>query len=152
MSTDPAELRRNSPLLFGTCILAGVHTTPSLRGSETHHKLYNHVHGKLAQSQLASGELLDTTQALMMFSMWDLRPTQDHDHNNSWLLSGIAAMQVIRTTRFESLVQTDQLMERSKSRELLRTWNLVCLCHIQFVIPFIAQKRCLLNKEGLMID
>lgn len=140
MSIDLAELRRKSPLLFGTCILAGIHITPSLHRSETHHKLYNHVHGKLTQSQLTSSELLDTIQALLVLSMWDLRPTQDHDHSNSGLPSGIAAMQVIRTTRFESLVQTDQLMEKPKSRELLRTWNLVCLCHIKFVIPLIAPK------------
>lgn len=133
MSTDPAELRTKSSLLFGTCILAGIHITPSLYGSETHQKLYNHVQGILAQSQLVSGAYLDTIQALLIFSMWDLRPTRDHDHGNSWLLSGIAAMQVVMTTRFETLFRTNDCHEVSRSREILRTWNLVCLCHLQFV-------------------
>ena len=138
MSTDPTELRKKSPLLFGTCILAGIHITPSLHGSETHHNLYHHVQWILNQSQLGSGASFDTIQALLIFSMWNLRPIQDHDHGNSWLLSGIAAMQVIRTTQFETLLQTDDPMESSKSRRLPRTWNNICLCHTQFVMSLIA--------------
>ncbi|KAJ5090081.1 hypothetical protein N7532_008765 [Penicillium argentinense] len=134
MSTDPIDLRSKSSLLFGTCILAGIHITPALYGSETHQKLYKHVYDMLAQSQLVSGTSLDTIQALLIFSMWDLRPTRDHDHGNSWLLSGLAAMKVMMITRFENLFQASDGQEVSRSRELLRTWNLICLCHLQFSI------------------
>ncbi|KAJ5702318.1 hypothetical protein N7488_009866, partial [Penicillium malachiteum] len=135
MSTEPANLRAKSPLLFGTCILAGLHITPSLHGSSTHQTLYRHVHGLLGQAQSASAVSLDTIQAMLIFSMWDLRPTRDHDHGNSWLLSGTAAMQVMITTSFESILQSpSQIQEQARAREMLRTWNLICLCQLQFSV------------------
>lgn len=133
MNTQPEDLRVKSPLLFGTCILAGLHITPSLHGSSTHHVLYRHVHGLLGQAQFASDFSLDKIQAMLIFSMWDLRPTRDHDHGSSWLLSGTAAMQVMITTPFGSLLNTTGAQEQARSREMLRTWNLICLCQLQCV-------------------
>ncbi|CAI7621774.1 unnamed protein product [Penicillium pancosmium] len=66
--------------------------------------------------------------------MWDLKPTRDHDHGSSWLLSGVATMQVFMTTRFENMFQTDDYQIIARSKEFSRTWNLVCLCHLQFSI------------------
>ncbi|KAJ5093808.1 hypothetical protein N7456_009669 [Penicillium angulare] len=145
MSIKPSDLRAQSPLLFGTCILAGLHITPSLHGSSTHQALYRHVHGLLSQAQSASAVSLDTIQAMLVFSMWDLRPTRDHDHGNSWLLSGTAAMQVMITTSFESLLQITNAQEQTRARDILRTWNLICLCQLQFSVgcgrpPVIASQ------------
>ncbi|KAJ5219485.1 uncharacterized protein N7498_001584 [Penicillium cinerascens] len=134
LNTDLTDLRTKSPLLFGTCILAGLHITPSLHGSPTHHALYRHVHGLLGRSQCASAVSLDTIQAMLVCSMWDLRPTRDHDHGNSWLLSGTAAMQVMITTSFGQLLQTRNIQEQARAREILRTWNLICLCQLQFSV------------------
>ncbi|KAJ5671911.1 hypothetical protein N7507_001038 [Penicillium longicatenatum] len=134
LNTDLTDLRAKSPLLFGTCILAGLHITPSLHGSPTHHALYRHVHGLLGRSQCAPAVSLDTVQAMLVCSMWDLRPTRDHDHGNSWLLSGTAAMQVMITTSFGQLLQTRNIQEQARAREILRTWNLICLCQLQFSV------------------
>lgn len=71
---------------------------------------------------------------MLICSMWDLRPTRDHDHGNSWLLSGTAAMQVMITTSFGQLGQTSSIQEQARAREILRTWNLICLCQLQYVI------------------
>jgi hypothetical protein len=133
MSTDPDDVCSKSPLLLGTCILAGLHSIPTLHGSQTHHTLYRHVHGLLGRAHLASAASLDTIQAMLIFSMWDLRPTRDHDHGNSWLLSGMAAMQVVMTTRFDQLLYASSASEATQSRELIRTWNLICLCQLQYV-------------------
>lgn len=131
MNTDPVELRGKSSLLFNTCILAGLHITPSLHGSETHQTLYRHVHGLLGQAHLAPVLSLETIQAMLIFSMWDLRPTRDHDHGNSWLLSGMAAMKVIMNAPFEQLLQARNSQNQARARELMRTWNLICLCQLQ---------------------
>ncbi|KAJ5303159.1 hypothetical protein N7476_009958 [Penicillium atrosanguineum] len=132
MSTEPADIYSKSSLLLGTCSLAGFHSIPSLHGSETHHILYRHVHGLLGRAHLASTASLDTIQAMLIFSMWDLRPTRDHDHRNSWLLSGMAAMQVVMTTRFDQLLCANNSSQANQSRELMRTWNLICLCQLQY--------------------
>ncbi|KAJ5669750.1 hypothetical protein N7462_010820 [Penicillium macrosclerotiorum] len=142
INTKPVDLRSKSPLLFGTCILAGLHVNLSLHGTQMHQTLYNHVHGLLGQSHLTSTPSLDTIQAMLIFSMWDLRPTREHDHGNSWLFSGMAAMQVMLTTTFDELSESDE-RNQARAREILRTWNLICLCHLQFSIgsgrgPIIA--------------
>ncbi|KAJ5662131.1 uncharacterized protein N7477_009747 [Penicillium maclennaniae] len=104
MSTEPVDIYYKSSLLLGTCILAGFHSVPTLHGSDLHRVLYRHVHSLLGRAHLASSASLDTIQAMLIFSMWDLRPTRDHDHGNSWLLSGMTAMQVVMTTRFDQLL------------------------------------------------
>ncbi|KAJ6189230.1 hypothetical protein N7519_004138 [Penicillium mononematosum] len=136
MSTDPVQLRTKSPLLFGTCILAGLHITPSLHGSPTHQALYRHIHGLLGQAHLSSTTSLDTIQSMLIFSMWDLRPTLGPDHSTSWLLSGTAAMRVIMTTPFGQLPKTSDAdgRERAHAQEIMRTWNLICLCQLQFSV------------------
>ncbi|KAJ5972379.1 uncharacterized protein N7479_002297 [Penicillium vulpinum] len=136
MTTDPIQLRTKSPLLFGTCILAGLHITPSLYGSPTHQALYRHIHGLLGQAHLSPATSLDTIQSMLIFSMWDLRPTLGPDHSTSWLLSGTAAMRVIMTTPFGQLPKTSDAdgRERTQAQEIMRTWNLICLCQLQFSV------------------
>ncbi|CAG7946099.1 unnamed protein product [Penicillium nalgiovense] len=133
MSTDPVQLRTKSPLLFGTCILAGLHITPSLHGSSTHQALYRHIHGLLGQTHLSSTPSLDTIQSMLIFSVWDLRPTLGPHRSISWLLSGTAAMQVIMTTPFAQLLKTSDAdgCERAHAQEIIRTWNLICLRGLQ---------------------
>ncbi|KAJ5942525.1 hypothetical protein N7516_002693 [Penicillium verrucosum] len=134
--TDPVQLRTKSSLLFGTCILAGLHITPSLHGSSTHQALYHHIHGLLGQAHLSSTASLDTIQSMLIFSMWDLRPSLGPDYGTSWLLSGTAAMRVIMTTPFGQLPNTSDADggERAQAQEIMRTWNLICLCQLQFSV------------------
>ncbi|RFU25666.1 hypothetical protein B7463_g10673, partial [Scytalidium lignicola] len=117
MSTDSIELRTKSPLLFGTCILAGLHINPALHGSDTHKSLYRHVHGLLGQANITSPASLETIQSMLIFSMWDLMLDREHDHGNCWLLSGTAAMQVMMTTNFEQLLQVKDRQGNAKARE-----------------------------------
>jgi hypothetical protein len=133
MNTDPVQLRTKSPLLYGTCLLGGLHITPSLHGSQTHQALYRHVHGLLGQTHLSSVSSLDTIQSMLILSMWDLRPTLGHEHGNSWLLSGTAGMRVMMTTSFEQLLKSNNSNggEEVRAQELMRTWNLICLCQLQ---------------------
>lgn len=132
MSTDPVQLRAKSPLLYGTCLLGGLHITPTLHGSQTHEALYRHVHGLLGQTHLSSASSLDTIQSMLILSMWDLRPTLSHEHGNSWLLSGTAGMRVMMTTSFEQLLKSKSNGgEEARAQELMRTWNLICLCQLQ---------------------
>lgn len=133
MGTDSEVLRSRSPLLFGACVLAGLHVNSTLHGSQTHHALYRHVQGLLGQSHLVSQCSLDTVQAMLISSMWDLRPMRDYDHGNSWLLSGTAAMQLMLTTPFDDLLSTAGNLEKPRAREIMRTWNLICLCQLQYV-------------------
>ncbi|KAJ5232544.1 hypothetical protein N7468_005500 [Penicillium chermesinum] len=147
MSTKPKEIYSRSSLLLGTCMLAGFHSIPSMHGSETHHSLYQHIHGLLGRRNLASTASLDTIQAMLIFSMWDLRPTREYDHGNSWMVSGMAAMHVVMTTRFDNLLcaNSDDSPQHSQAQEYMRTWNLICLCQLQFSVgsgrpPVIAKQ------------
>lgn len=133
MNTEPEDIFSRSSLLLGTCMLAGFHSVSNLHGSETHHILYRHVHDLLGRANLASTASLDTIQAMLIFSMWDLRPTRDYDHGNSWVLSAMAAVHAVMTTRFDQLLRADKPSEISFSQELMRTWNLICLCQLQYV-------------------
>lgn len=154
MSTDPVQLRTKSPLLFGTCILAGLHITPSLYGSSTHQALYRHIHGLLGQAHLSSTASLDTIQSMLIFSMWDLRPTLGPDHGTSWLLSGTAAMRVIMTTSFGQLPKTSDAdrSERARAQEIMRTWNLICLCQLQCVTMTKSRSFQCLYHLTLILD
>ena len=69
---------------------------------------------------------------MLILSMWDLRPTLGHEHGNSWLLSGTAGMRVMMTTSFEQLLKSkSDAGEEARAQELMRTWNLICLCQLQ---------------------
>lgn len=151
MSTDPVQLRTKSPLLFGTCIFAGLHSTPSLHGSSTHQALYRHIHGLLGQAHLSSTASLDTIQSMLIFSMWGLRPTFGPDYGTSWLLSGTAAMRVIMTTPFGQLPNTSDADggERAQAQEIMRMWNSICLCQLQCVIATNFQFFWCLYQESL---
>lgn len=58
---------------------------------------------------------------------------RDSDHGNSWLLSGTAAMQLMLSTPFDDLMSTSEGIEKPRAREIIRTWNLICLCQLQYV-------------------
>ena len=134
MRQNPSALRQISPLLFASCVLAGLHINPSLHSSQIHHELYQHVSGLLSRSMLLSPLSLEAIQSMLIFSMWNLVPNKDAEHLDTWLLSGIAGMQGMLAINFEQLLKTrkDGLVD-PKSRETLRSWNLICLCHLQYV-------------------
>lgn len=75
---------------------------------------------------------LEAIQSMLIFSMWNLVPNKDTEHLDTWLLSGIAGMHGMLAINFEKLVQTrtDDLVD-PRLRETLRSWNLICLCHLQ---------------------
>jgi hypothetical protein len=132
MKSNPSALRQSSSLLFASCVLAGLQIDPSLHGSQLHHDLYQHVSGLLGRSMLASPLSLESIQSMLIFSMWNLVPNNDTEHLDPWLLSGVAGMQGMLAINFEQLLKprTDGLVD-PKSRETLRSWNLICLCHLQ---------------------
>jgi hypothetical protein len=136
MRQNPSALRQTSPLLFTGCVLVGLHINPSLHASQIHHELYQHVSGLLSRSMLVSPLSLGAiqSQSRLIFSMWNLVPNKDAENLDTWLLSGIAGMQGILAINFEQMLKTrkDGLVD-PKSRETLRSWSLICLCHLQYV-------------------
>ena len=73
---------------------------------------------------------------MLIFSMWNLAPSNDTEYLDPWILSGVAGMQGMLAINFEQLLkpQTDGLVD-PRSRETFRSWNLICLCHLQYVFP-----------------
>lgn len=135
MRSNPMSIRQDSPLLFASCVLAGLHINPSLHGSNVHQALYHHVSSLLGKSMLVSPLSLEAIQAMFIFSMWNLVPNKDTEHIDTWLLSGMAAMHGMLAINFEHLVQEPKNGKvDSKSREAIRTWNLICLIHLQFSV------------------
>lgn len=132
MRHKPIAIRQTSPLLFASCTLAGLHIIRSLHGSELHQALYKHISELLSKSMLISPLSLETIQSLLVLSMWNLVPNKDTEHVNGWLLSGMAAMHGMLTLNFEQLGRSQKDADIDlKSREALRSWNLICLCHLQ---------------------
>lgn len=131
----PIQIREASPLLFATCTLAGLHINRNLHGSEMHQNLYNHITGMMSKCMLISPLSLETIQSMLILSMWNLVPDKDTEHIDGWLLSGTAAMHGMLALNFEQIVQSqkDRGMD-PRSREALRSWNLICLCHLQYVL------------------
>jgi hypothetical protein len=134
MRSNPSSLRQAPSLLRASCVLAGLQIDSSLHGSQLHHDLYQHVTELLSGTMLASPLSLETIQSMLIFSMWNLVPNNDTEHLDPWLLSGVAGMQGMLAINFEQLQKprTDGLVD-PRSRETLRSWNLICLCHLQYV-------------------
>ena len=134
MRSKPSSLQQAPSLLRASCVLAGLQIDSSLHGSQLHHDLYQHVRGLLSRIMLASPLSLEAIQSMLIFSMWNLVPNSDTEHLDPWLLSGVAGMQGMLAINFEHLMkaQTDGLVDL-KSRETFRSWNLICLCHLQYV-------------------
>ena len=143
MKSNPSLLRQASSLLFASCVLAGIQIDPTLHGSRLHHDLYQHFSGLLSRSMLTSPLSLEAIQSMLIFSMWNLVPNKDTEHLDTWLLSGIAGMQGMLAINFELLLKprTDGLVD-PKSRETLRSWNLICLCHLQYACPPLRNLMC----------
>lgn len=134
MKSSSMAVQRTSPLLFATCILAGLQIENQLHGSEIHQALYKHTSGLISRSMLVSPLSLEAIQSIFIFSMWNLVPNKDTEHIDSWFLSGMAAMHGMLAINFEELMrpQKDGRVD-PRSREALRSWNLICLCHLQYV-------------------
>lgn len=132
MKSDPSALRQTSSLLLASYVLAGFQIDPSLHGTQLHYDLYQHVSGLLSKTMLTCPLLLETIQSMLIFSMWNLMPDRDAGHLDPWLLSRVAGMQGMLVINFEQLFKprTDGRVD-PKSRETLRSWNLICLCHFQ---------------------
>ncbi|RDW71693.1 hypothetical protein BP5796_07727 [Coleophoma crateriformis] len=126
-------LRQTSPLLFATCVLAGLQINPS-QHVKLHQELYQHVSSLLSKSMLVSPLSLEAIQAMLIFSMWNLAPDNDTSNVDTWLLSGITGMQGSLAINFEQLLKPAAEGGNVKARETLRAWNLICLCHLQFSV------------------
>lgn len=148
MRSVPEAIRQDSPLLFTTCLLAGLHIEPKLHGSEIHRRLYQHYTDLVGKAILCTPLTMETIQSIFIASMWNLVPDKDTGYTDSWLLSGFAAMHFMLSVNFEQILQPkkDDRVD-PKAREALRTWNLICLCHLQFSIgtgrPSIISSRYL---------
>lgn len=135
MRGSPDSIRQTSPLLFTTCLLAGLHINPEMHDSETHCKLYHHFTSLVGGAILCTPLTVETIQSIFMSSMWNLVPEKDTGYIDSWLSSGIAAMHGMLSINFEQLLRppSDGSVD-PKVCEAMRTWNLICLCHLQFSI------------------
>ncbi|KAF2635656.1 hypothetical protein P280DRAFT_553703 [Massarina eburnea CBS 473.64] len=135
MKSEPSAVRNASSILFASCVLAGLQINPSLHGSQLHHDLYQHVSELVSKAMLSSPLSLESIQSMLVFSMWNLVPDKNTEHLDPWLLSGVAGMQGMLAINFEQLLkpQIDGVID-SKSRETLRSWNFICLCHLQFSV------------------
>lgn len=135
MRGSPESIRRTSPLLFTTCLLAGLHIDPRLHDSTTHHRLYQHFSHLIGRALLRTPLSIESVQSIFMASMWNLVPNKDIGYIDSWLSSGMAGMHGMLAMNFEKLLQPNETgIVSLRAREWLRTWNLICLCHLQFSI------------------
>lgn len=134
MRTTPTELQQAPSLLRASCVLAGLQIDSSLHGSKAHHDLYSHVSGLLSKAMLASPLSLEAIQSMLIYSMWNHVPDNHTEHLDPWLLSGVAAMQGMLAINFERLLKprSDGNID-PRSQETFRTWNMICLCHLQYV-------------------
>lgn len=121
------DLRPRSPLLFATCLLLGLYTIPTLCNSRLHIALYIHVEQLATKALLRTPLPVETVQAFLLLSVWHLVPTEKERYIDSWLMSGMAIMHCTLSIDLISENKTDV----ETRRMLSRTWNALCLAHLQ---------------------
>lgn len=124
LELDPWTIRRSSPLLFATCLLTGLCTIHSLCNSQLHVDLFTHVEELTSKALLRTPLPLESVQAFLMLSVWDLTPSKFYRYIDSWLMSGMGIMHGMLCVDFHKSAN-----ERHKN--MMKTWNLLHLTHLQ---------------------
>jgi hypothetical protein len=148
LDQDPWEVRNSSPLLFGTFLLAGLYTIPTLCHSRFHVDLYDHVESLAAPALLRSPLPIESIQAFLMLAAWDLLPQSKDRYIDSWLMSGMGIMHGILSVDLEKHAENpDDTQRRSRA-----TWNALCVTHLQCVLlsPVTAQQK--LSVAGSLLE
>ncbi|KAI1613824.1 hypothetical protein EDD36DRAFT_417685 [Exophiala viscosa] len=118
---DLNRLRQHHTLLLATCILGGVLTLSSLRGSNLHTSLYLLVKDHLGKSMLNTPLELATIHAMLIFSTWNMGPGAHVRYIDSSLLSGSTITHLMLTSGCPGLDLTNNF-EESDMRNRTETW------------------------------
>ncbi|KAH8669073.1 hypothetical protein BX600DRAFT_461195 [Xylariales sp. PMI_506] len=119
-----------SPLLFATCLLLGIYVIPNLCNSRLHVALYTHVEDMVTKALLRTPLSIETVQAFLLISLWHTVPLEKERYIDSWLMSGMAIMHGTLSIDLSK----DSEEETENRRMLRRTWNALCLAHLQFSV------------------
>lgn len=129
-------MREKSALLLTACLLTGLHTIPQFWNSQTHYILFNHMKGEICTLLIQTPLRLESILALLIIAVWNLVPQDLETYIDSWLLTGMAIMHGMLSLDVEDgRIGFSENPEGSGhvTHQMVRTWNLLCLTHIQYV-------------------
>lgn len=133
LDVDPWKIRQDSPLLFASCLLVGLHKIPKLSQSQLHDSLYTYTQKLLSETLLCTPLSMESVQAMLIFSHWHLAPAQYLTYIDSWLLAGVGILHGRLSLDYAASQDSAQETSESSQKNSIQTWNNVCITHIRSV-------------------
>ncbi|KAI0021563.1 hypothetical protein F4780DRAFT_283774 [Xylariomycetidae sp. FL0641] len=155
-----AQLREESPFLYGMCCLTGIrYGDRKVFGTMVHRQIYEQVRLTLGQVLIASPLPLAEINAVAILASVAATPSNNGtEWIDSWLLSGYCSQQALLTINFSAIIRA--VREGRSTLEhyrAIRLWCQICLDHLQWaaatgrpsmlVESYVNQCNILLNMS-----
>ncbi|CAG8366591.1 unnamed protein product [Penicillium salamii] len=128
------DLKRDHPLLFAMCLLAGIRATEGLNRSDLHITLYSMVKTHLGMKTLETPIDLSTIHAMLIFSAWSFGPlVPGGRYIDSWLMSSTTITHCMLSFPLSELSSMTGFYDPI-SRNKCRMWIQASLVHLKFAI------------------
>jgi hypothetical protein len=126
------RISKSSLLLCACCLIAVRHTTQDL-ALRLAPLLFKEAKSLLSTSLLAVPQTIEFFQAAIVLSLWSTTIGQVPLGIDSWLLTGFALQHCLASSLFEPVLQNDpdSMCYGKHQVDIWRTWNHLCLAHLQ---------------------
>lgn len=126
------DLKRNHPLLFAMCLLAGIRATEGLNRSDLHTTLHTLVKTHLGMKTLDTPINLSTIHAMLIFSAWSFGPLiPGGRYIDSWLMSSTTITHCMLSFPLSELSSLTGFYDET-SRNMCRMWIQASLVHLKY--------------------
>lgn len=126
------DLKRNHPLLFAMCLLAGIRATEGLNRSDLHTTLHSLVKTHLGMKALDTPINLSTIHAMLIFSAWSFGPLiPGGRYIDSWLMSSTTITHCMLSFPLSELSTLTGFFDET-SRNMCRMWIQASLVHLKY--------------------
>jgi hypothetical protein len=126
------DLKRDHPLLFAMCLLAGIRATEGLNRSDLHTTLHALVKTHLGKKTLDTPIDLSTIHAMLIFSAWSFGPLiPGGRYIDSWLMSSTTITHCMLSFPLPELSSLTGFYDQT-SRNMCRMWIQASLVHLKY--------------------
>jgi hypothetical protein len=126
------DLKRNHPLLFAMCLLAGIRATEGLNRSDLHTTLHTLVKTHLGMKTLDTPINLSAIHAMLIFSAWSFGPLiPGGRYIDSWLMSSTTITHCMLSFPLSKLSSLNGFYDET-SRNMCRMWIQASLVHLKY--------------------
>lgn len=127
------DLKRDHPLLFAMCLLAGIRATEGLNRSDLHITLHSMVKTHLGMKTLETPIDLSTIHAMLIFSAWSFGPlVPGGRYIDSWLMSSTTITHCMLSFPLSEISSLNNFYDPVR-RNKCRMWIQASLVHLKYV-------------------